>query len=392
MVRLFRTPSFATVFAVGFFQEVAFALLVNLPGRFQEMGLSEAGIGVAYSVSALTALALRPVLGRILDVVHRRSVLRAAGVLNVAAIALLAVIDTTGAGLWLAFIAQRFLMVALFTTLLTYAADTLPTDLRTYGLAIFGLSGLIPMSISNLFGDRLLAASGYQGLIVAAAIIAAISWVLVWRLPLLPVLGVRPRRGFVAVVVQRDLMPVWWISLMFAMAMETFFVFTRTFITARGVGTLGGFFLAYGGAAVISRLFGGRLSAMAERTATVAAVLGQAGGLALLASAHDLPMLTAGAALAGAAHGVIFPILSSQVVTRARTSERGTAVSIFTALFDVGLLLVAPVVGTIIDALGYGWAYSTIAGVLVLGAGVFVVWDRHLERHPLDEGVTPTPL
>ena len=39
MVRLFRTPPFPTVFAIGFFQEVAFFLLVNLPGRLQQLGI-----------------------------------------------------------------------------------------------------------------------------------------------------------------------------------------------------------------------------------------------------------------------------------------------------------------------------------------------------------------
>src|SRR5680860_82953 len=100
MVRLFRTPPFATVFMVGLFQEVAFFLLVNLPGRLEQLGLGPTGIGLAYSASALAALALRPGLGRILDVVHRRTILRVAGIGNVAAILALALIDIAGPPLW----------------------------------------------------------------------------------------------------------------------------------------------------------------------------------------------------------------------------------------------------------------------------------------------------
>lgn len=378
MSRLWRTPPFATVFLVGFLQEVAFALLVNLPGRFQELGLSEATIGVAYSLSALCSLALRPGLGRILDKVHRRTVMRVGGVVNIAAIAALAMIDFAGPTLWVAFIAQRLVMVGLFTTLLTYAADSIPAPVRTYGLAIFGLSGLIPMAISNLGGDILLERAGYQGVIAFAALVALASWVLVWRLPLLPILEGRPRRSFWAVSMQRDLLPVWWVTLLFAMAMETLFVFTRTYITDRRIGSLGAFFLAYGGMAVVTRLFADRLVVFAERRVVFASVISQALALGLLASAGHVAVMLAGAGLAGGAHGIVFPILSSQVVSRARTSERGSAVAIFTSLFDLGLLLVAPVVGALIDWRSYQVAYTVVALVLAGGAVVFVFWDRRL--------------
>lgn len=379
MVRLFRTPPFPTVFAIGFFQEVAFFLLVNLPGRLQQLGISEAGIGIAYSMSALAALLLRPLFGRTLDVVHRRTVLRIAGVLNILAIVVLSLVDAAGPVLWAAFLAQRVLQILLYTTLLTYTADCVPTDIRTLGIAVYGLSGLIPIAVANLVGDPLLANVGYQGLLASSAAVAVASWALVWRLPLLPVLGQRPRRTFWAVVGQADLLPVWWISLMFAMAMETIFVFMRPFIDARRVGSLGVFFAVYGGLAIMTRLAGGRLTALPSRRVTMTAVGGQALGLVMLGAAFTIPALLAAAALLGAAHGAVFPILSAQVVDRARTAERGSAVSAFTSLFDLGLLLVAPAVGTLIEKFDYGWAFGAVGLVVAMGTGVFVVWDRRLE-------------
>src|SRR5690606_1306337 len=140
MLRLFRTPPFASVWLVGFLQEMGFFLLVNLPGRLQQLGLSEAGIGLAYSASALSALLLRPYFGRILDVVHRRTVLRTVGLANIVCIAALALIDSTGPLLWTAFLAQRVAQILLFTTLLTYAADAITPEHRTEGLAVLGLS------------------------------------------------------------------------------------------------------------------------------------------------------------------------------------------------------------------------------------------------------------
>lgn len=379
MRSLFRTPPFALVWMVGFLQEVAFFLLVNLPGRLTELGVGESGIGVAYSAGALTALLVRPWFGRVLDVVHRRTVLRTAGLANVASIVGLAVIDTTGPALWAVFLAQRVLQILLFTTLLTYAADCIPVDMRTRGLAIFGLSGLIPVATSNLGGDALIELSGYPGLLLTAAVCGALSWALVWRLPLLPVLGRRPRRSFWAVVSQRDMLALWWITLMFAMAMETIFTFLRTYIDTRGVGTLGMFFAVYGTVAVAVRLGGGtRYDVASPRLMIVAAVLGQAAGLLLLAQARHVGVLIVAGVVLGAAHGVAFPILSTRVVDRARNTERGSAVATFTSIFDIGLLVVAPMVGFGIDLAGYGAAFSVVAGVLAVGAVVFLIWDRRL--------------
>lgn len=379
MGRLLRTHPFPTVWVVGFFQEVAFFLLVNLPGRFQQLGITEGGIGIAYSASALAALLLRPSFGRILDVVHRRTVLRVGGLANVSAILALALLDVPGLTMWSVFIAQRILQILLFTTLLTYAADALPADIRTQGLALFGLSGLIPIATSNLLGDALIASSGYPAVLLAAAASGLVSWALLWRLPLLPVLGRRPRRSFWAVVRQRDMLPLWWVTLMFAMALETVFTFMRTYVNTRRIGSLALFFGIYGLMAVATRIGGGsRYDRLPHRRVTVVAVVGLATGLAIVAVAPNTALLAGGAAILGIAHGAVFPILSSQVISRARTAERGSAVATFTSIFDVGLLVVAPVVGVLIELAGYGLAFSSVSVMLLAGAAVYALWDRRL--------------
>lgn len=368
---------------MGFFQEVGFFLLVNLPGRLHQLGITEAGIGIAYSLSAVAALLVRPWFGRVLDVVHRRTVLRVAGVANVAAIALLATVEATGVVLWTAFLVQRVLQILLFTTLLTYAADSLPPGLRTQGLAVFGLSGLIPIATSNLLGDVLIVVADYPGVIAAAAVSGAVSWALVWRLPLLPVMGHRPRRSFWAVVSQPDMLPLWLITLMFAMGLETLFTFMRTYVDTRRIGSLGLFFGIYGGMAVLIRLGGGsRYDRLPHRPVTVVAILGQAAGLTLVAVATGPLLLGLGAAVLGTAHGAVFPLLSSQVVARARTAERGSAVATFTSIFDIGLVAVAPAVGVLIEMAGYGVAFSAVGGLVATGAVVYLVWDRRMVVAP----------
>lgn len=376
MRRLFATPNFALVWFIGFFQEMGFFLLVNLPGRFHELGVNESGIGLAFSSAALAAVALRPAFGRLLDVVRRRSILRSVGVVNVAAVGVLASVDVAGPALWAPFVVQRVAQILLFTALLTYAADTLPVHLRTSGLAMFGLSGLVPIAISNLIGDRVILATGYPGAIALAAAACAVSWALTWRLPALPILGERPRRSFWAALGQPDLRPLWLIALMFAFGVETLFTFMRTYVDERGAASLGAFFAVYGTAAIVLRLAGGnRYDRFPHRLIVTGAVLAQGTAMVALATATTVATFLGAAALAGAAHGVVFPVLISQVVSRARTAERGSAMATFTAIFDMAVLSLAPVVGVTIDRLGYPIAFGAVGVTVALGALGYGWWD-----------------
>lgn len=374
---LFRIRAFALVWVVGFFQGIGFFLLVNVPGRFLELGLGEAAIGLIYSAAALTGLALRPPLGRTLDVVHRRTVIRVAGVVHVLALVGIITAPTAGAALVLAFVVARASQIAIFTGTLTYAADALPVEMRTRGLAIFGLSGLIPIALSNLLGDRIIAVAGYTGAIAASAVLSFVGWLVVWWMPALPVMGARARRSFWAALAQPDLRMVWFITMIFAMGTETLFAFMRTFVdTHPAVGSLGSFFAVYGGMAVVARLLNGRrFDIVPPRITAASGVAALGGGMLLLSMAAGPSGFLAAAALGGAAHGVVFPVLSSQVVSRARTSERGSAIATFTSIFDISILGLVPLVGFVIDRVGYTEAFLGVGGAMVVGSVTYVVWD-----------------
>jgi predicted MFS family arabinose efflux permease len=372
-------PNFGKLFAAALLQEVSFFLMVHFPGYLDGLGVTESLIGILYAAAALLALLFRPALGRILDLTHRRTVLLVTGLLNAAVLVALATTSVWGPFLWALFLSQRVLQIALFTTMLTYEADSIPVEHRTQGLALFGLSGLFPIALGGVAGDLVIDAFGFVALFLMAAAASVGSWVLVWRLPVLPILGRRPRRGFWAALAQRNLLPLWWVTLSLSIGMETLFTFTRTYVADRGVGSTGLFFGIYGLAAASMRIFGGRhYDRIPQRPFVMSALVVYGLGLALMAAAGSVPLLIAAALCAGLAHGAVFPILTSQVVARSRTAERGSAMSIFTSIFDIALLLAAPAVGILIDSFNYRVAFGWVAFALGLGAVVYALWDRRL--------------
>ena len=82
--------------------------------------------------------------------------------------------------------------------------------------------------------------------------------------------------------------------------------------------------------------------------------------------------------LCGAGHGYAFPILFGLVITRCRDADRGSAMALYTGLFDVGVLLGGPSLGFLVDHLGYSSMFATAGGLVALGALGFVLWDRAL--------------
>ncbi len=361
--------------------------MVHFPGFLSELGATETRIGLLYSLSAVAGLMLRPMLGRLMDNVGRRPVLLIAGLANAAAVAAMTLADELSLVLVVLFVGHRVFQIAIFTAMLTLSADVLPEDRRTEGLAIYGLGGLFPMATGGALGDLLLGWGDFELLLRTAATISVLSWLLVWLVPRQPNASAGgPRRGFFAALGQRNLLPVWLLTLLFASGLEVLFTFIRTYVDEREIGSVGAFFLFYGGVAIVVRIASSsRLDRLQQLPLVIVSVIAYAGGLIQLGIAGDSVRMGAAAVLLGAGHGLLFPILTAQVVTRSRDAERGSAMAIFTSLFDLAVLVAAPAAGVVIDWAGYTAAFSGVGVVVLVGLVGYTLWERALTRQE------PTP-
>ena len=87
--------------------------------------------------------------------------------------------------------------------------------------------------------------------------------------------------------------------------------------------------------------------------------------------------------LCGVGHGFGFPILSGIIVDRAPDEDRGSAITFFTALFDLGVLVGGPILGVIITGLGYSAMFNFSALFIVGTTVLFWIWDdRRLRALP----------
>ena len=284
-------PNFGKVFAAALLQEMSFFLLVHFPGYLKTLGITESLIGILYAAAAVVSLVFRPALGPNPRSDPPRTVLLVTGLLNAAVCSLWRSPPFGDPLLWGLFLAQRVLQIALFTTMLTYGADSIPAEHRTQGLALFGLSRSLPRSVG--WGRR---RPGHRCLWLPGALRPRLS-----RESHLMAPGVAsaptadpssPSSTWLlgAAFAQRNLLPLWWVTLMFSIGMETVFTFTRTYVGDRAIGSTGLFFGVYGVSAAAMRIAGGRrYDRVPQRPFVAGSLLAYGSGLVLMAMRGRTP-------------------------------------------------------------------------------------------------------
>jgi len=389
------TRRFTLCWLANLAQCMAFSLFLHFPGFLKGIGASALEIGWIFGVTALVSIAVRPTLGAVMDRRGRRGVILWGNALNVVVLALYLTVHEIGPWVYVVRIGHGLSEAMLFTALFTYAADQVPEKRLTQGLAIFGVSGMLPIALAGLLGDFILKESDFTLLFAVATGIAALALVL--ALPLSEAPRNRQRQaedapeGFLAVALQRNLVPIWFVATTFSVALAAMFTFVKPFVMDTGIGSVGGFFTGYTAVAILLRVFFGWLP---DRVGAVRVLLPalalQAAGFFLLASTPTPEEMMVAGMLCGAGHGYAFPILFGLVVTRCREADRGSAMALYTGLFDVGVLLGGPSLGYLIDHSGYPSMFAAAGGLLVVGGLGFAVWDRALTDRKLREAL-PRP-
>lgn len=366
------TRHFWTASVSHFLLGMGFWMFVVFPLYLAELGASTARIGLLIALEPTAAVLVRPALGGLMAERGRGWILRVGGALNIVAVALYAVVNDLGAAMAAVRILHGVGIGALFTTFFTYAADISPVTRRTEGLAVFGISGILPAALAPALGEELVLRSGFQAMFGVAIAFSVASLVLTWRLhEPEPDGGGTDTHGFWRIALERSRYGVWLTAFAFSLAMSSYFAFLEPYAHSRGIQRASVFFLAYSLAAIVLRTFGRTLpDRLGPRRILVPALASLGAGLYLVARLDALAGLGAAGLLCGMGHGYLFPVLSSMAIEGTDRRRRGNAMSFFTAVFDLGQMVGPPAFGLVAQAAGYPIMFLTaMAGVWASLAG-----------------------
>ena len=361
--------AFAGVFSATLLGFLAIGAVLPVLPRYVRgpVGAGDLAVGVVVGAFAATAFIGRPIGGRLADR-HGRRVIVLTG---------LVICAVAGALLFLPMGVPGLIVVRLviglgdgwvFTAGVTWIVDLAPTERRGQAIGLFGLAIWGGLTLGAIIGEGVYALGGYDAVWAFAALSPVAGAALARLLPdgpraPAPLIEDRPGR----LLPRAALRP--GVALALAnVGYGTMSGFVVLHLDERGVGHGAATFTAFAGAVVVSRLILGRLpDRLGPRPSALGAALAQAAGLALVAVASSWPLALAGALVMGTGTSLIFPSLALLVVSRVDDARRGAAMGAFTAFFDAGVGLGAPLAGAVAAASDYRTAFLVAAALAAAG-------------------------
>jgi MFS family permease len=361
--------AFAGIFAVTFSGLLAVGAVLPVLPRYVHGPLDSGNIAVGVVVGsyAATGLLLRPISGRFADRRGRRPTVLAGSML-VAASGFLYLLPLGLPGLILARLVLGAGEGTVFTAGSAWIVDLAPPDRRGRVIGLYGLAVWGALSIGPLIGELLLNASGYTLVWLFAGIVPLAGATIAARVhdPYRPADGLEHEEH---PLIAREAVGPGSALALASVGYATVAAFVVLHLEARGIGHGATAFGAFATMVVLVRLVGGDLpDRVGPVRIAIAAALVEAVGLTMVGLAGSLAVAIGGSLAMGAAFSLLYPSLSLIVVERVPETRRGAALGTFTAFFDAGVGIGAPLAGVAVALSDYEGAFLLAAAIALASA------------------------
>jgi len=391
--RLVTKEFLAVTLATGAFFVYVGMLLPLLP-RFieDELGAGELGVGLSVATFALAAIAIRPLIARLIDARGRRAVMIGGALIAALGGALTATADSLGPLLAMRAIAGIG-EAALFVGAATVVSDLAPPDRRAEAASYFSVAVFTGIGIGPVLGELILDGDRYQLAFAGAAGFAVLAAVLAVAVTTRPPLvdddapALAPRTGFSRFIHPAAVGP----GLVLASGIAAFSVFAA-FLPDHsrevGLAASGGLFTAYSVVCLVLRITGARLpERLGPRRSVTIAFVTVAAALAGLAAFPYVWALWAAAIVIGVGMAFLYPSLMALTVNRVDERERPAAISSFTMFFEIGTVTGGLALGAVAELASKRAAFA--GAVLLCAAGLWLMRTHVVPASDDEDGRQP---
>lgn len=350
-----------------------------------ELGGNRADIGLLMGLSSLAAVAGRPLVSNMVDRIGRKkSMTSSCLVMAVVSLLHLVLGDTIGSAYPILVLLRLFFGVAFalgIVASLTMAADMVAGPRLNEGLGIFGIMPMLGLALGPLLGELIITHFGFQAMFLGATSIFVICIFLLRPLrDTFQDSGTLSKGGFFRVLA----FPLVWrmalASLFFGAAFAAHAGFVAPYAHTHDV-PASAYFGFYSAAAILSRLFIGRLTHLFGEMLLIpgAMVIAGIGFISLIAVSNTLGFIMAGF-VAGLGHGLFFPSLMALSIRHMVASNRGKVAGILTGGFDSGIFLGSLLMGQLGDILGFNAVFGLAAAATFIGFVGFQAMKSKIEE------------
>ncbi len=349
--------------------------MLLLPKYFQTLGENSESIGILMASASMGGLLVRPLIGWALDCYGKRLVLTLGSVCLALGMLVLSTNTPTYSVLLCARILVGIGAGTLFTGYFAFVAIHIPSSRRTEGLALFGISGILPMALNAVTGQISDNPFFVQELFPLLTLPILISGALIWLVP--ETSNANTSTTEIKTFRVRDLFtkrlcPVWIATLIFSTQVASFMAFATLCAPPDGITAPQNIWLWYAVGAVGVRLFASKWpDRLGTHNFVAPSLAAYCVGFLLLVDGTTAQEYYAAGLFAGFGHGYCFPVLTSQVIDRIDQHATSRGLALFTALWEVTSLAATGPLGAFADSHGLG----SMCGLVVLfSIALLCVW------------------
>jgi len=385
------TRRFLTLWLTHFCFMLSVGLFYLLPLFLKTNGADRIDVGLIMGSLALAAVLARPLTTWVIDRLGRRKTVLLGAFLFIVTPLLYLVFKGPVENYYWTLILVRVLhgvgLSLCLTAPFTWVSDLVPPGRMNEGLGIFGVSGLIAMAVGPALGELVVSQAGFDALFWIASGLAVFPVILVRTIPDRAVdpgsESEQERDSFFRVLIRPDTMPITGIALLFGFGMASTMNFVTLYAQQRGISVVSIFFIAFSGAAIVTRIFGGRLADRVGegRIIPFALALSSIGFLSLIPAASTTFFMVSGF-IVGLAHGFLFPGLTTTMVKGRPYNMRPKLIAIFTGAVDGGIFAGSLVLGRVGESLGFGPVYLIACLAMLSALAVFMAIPVRKRNNP----------
>ena len=362
-------PTLVVCYAISFVVHIGSVTLSTLlPFHMLDLGGSRTQVGLLFSISALVAMVLRPIVGSWVDRFGPRLVI-APGVVVLLVTSIAFHFASTPVVLIVLMIGIGLSNGLVSTPASVATATSSAPAHRGEALGTYYLASSLAIAVAPPLAFGLRAVGGMTLEFVCVTVVGVALAVLVTRLPHLtpvPQAVVAPRG---ARLVSVRALPVSSALVLATLGHSSVYAFLPLYAVSRDRGAaLAWFFLLYPLWLIVCRAaLRGISDRLGHARVGVIAMALQALGFAIIALPPTVPGLALGAIALATGGAVLYPTLVALVVERADQAERGLALGTLSGSWDLGVVIGAALVGVVADHVSYGAAFAVGAVGCVLG-------------------------
>ncbi len=360
-----------------FFLFMSVTLFFLFPLFLEQFTPSMSRIGLIMGVHSLMAIFVRPLFGRLIDVKGRKKISLFGIALLILIVPCFHFIRDAG---FLPLILRALTGIGWgisMTATMTICSDLAPVERLARSMGIIGVAGLLSVALGPLLAEEIINRFGYGALFNTSFVFLVGSFLCISLTK--EVITPNNNSHFRG---SKHLLNVSVVALLLMSTMPIVHGAVRGavihFIALFGKSVpferIGPFFLSFSAAALLSRLgFGGLSDRFGRKQVIFPAVCLIAFNLFLISTVKSFWLFVLTGLIGGFGQGLIFPALSTYFIDIMGRENKGLAISLYLAFFDVGMGFGSTFFGWISDLYGYRWMYLC-AGVLFFLVSVLFTW------------------